>query len=75
MDVSPWTADTPSAFRSTLNGRCKEHGYKTHLVGKWHLGAARAEYMPMAHGFDTWLGTPSTHDHEALLGGTMVGIL
>lgn len=27
------------------------------LEGKWHLGQ-RAEYLPLNHGFDTYLGIP-----------------
>jgi arylsulfatase A-like enzyme len=34
----------------------KKAGYKTALIGKWHLGHGKMEYCPNNHGFDTFYG-------------------
>ena len=34
----------------------KDVGYQTKLVGKWHLGLARSEYLPFNRGFDYYYG-------------------
>jgi arylsulfatase A-like enzyme len=36
----------------------KNNGYRTALIGKWHLGY-KAEYSPNAHGFDYFFGFKS----------------
>jgi len=41
---------------TTLATRLKSVGYRTALIGKWHLGSARPEDLPMHHGFDRFTG-------------------
>src|SRR5688500_11910755 len=45
----------------TLAELLKTRGYATGMVGKWHLGHLPA-FLPMAQGFDSWLGLPYSHD-------------
>ncbi len=55
---------------TTLADGLKTRGYTTGIFGKWHLGnpnAANAmspDALPLAHGFDTWLGTNVSHDYD-----------
>ncbi|MFP4057320.1 MAG: sulfatase-like hydrolase/transferase [Candidatus Brocadiia bacterium] len=39
----------------TIAAALKDLGYRTALVGKWHLGVAQAA-QPHHHGFDEWFG-------------------
>ncbi|MFO0880622.1 MAG: sulfatase-like hydrolase/transferase [Gemmataceae bacterium] len=41
---------------TTLANRLKAAGYKTGLVGKWHLGHAEEKFLPQKRGFDEFFG-------------------
>ncbi|MDZ8117539.1 sulfatase-like hydrolase/transferase [Pontiella agarivorans] len=51
------------ASETTIATRLKKAGYKTGLVGKWHLGMSKVQH-PMNRGFDFFFGMPSGgHDY------------
>ncbi|XP_066269664.1 arylsulfatase B-like [Branchiostoma lanceolatum] len=59
MQHSVLMSDRPhglSLDEVTLPQVLKESGYATHLVGKWHLGHFKEEYLPTRRGFDTFYG-------------------
>jgi arylsulfatase A len=46
----------------TLPQSLKAAGYKTGMVGKWHLGYQQEKYLPVGKGFDYWFGLPYSND-------------
>ncbi len=42
----------------TIPEKLKEQGYKTAIIGKWHLGH-KDEFLPLNHGFDYFFGIPN----------------
>ncbi len=57
----------------TLADGLKQQGYATAMFGKWHLGTPNAkngfapESLPLAHGFNQWIGTNVSHDYQDAL--------
>lgn len=45
----------------TIAEALQEAGYATGCFGKWHLGHT-PEHLPLAHGFDAYLGIPYSND-------------
>ena len=47
----------------TLAEALKAKGYRTGILGKWHLGDA-PKFFPTRHGFDYWYGIPYSNDMQ-----------
>lgn len=54
--VRPWADHGLPVSEKTLPQILNESGYFTAICGKWHLGHARSELLPMARGFDHQYG-------------------
>ncbi len=51
--------DAKKGIRSaevTLAEALQDVGYKTAIIGKWHLGHGLPEFLPTRHGFDSFFG-------------------
>ncbi|KAA5825205.1 sulfatase [Algibacter amylolyticus] len=57
----PHSKDGMPASEITIAEMLKEKGYKTGMVGKWHLGH-QPEFLPTAQGFNMYYGIPYSND-------------
>ncbi|KAM7289691.1 arylsulfatase B-like [Ixodes scapularis] len=53
MPAEPWAVPLKYTF---MPQHLKRLGYRTHMIGKWHLGYYDSKYVPVNRGFDTFLG-------------------
>lgn len=67
--IGPESKPHLNPAETTLAEVLKARGYATGIFGKWHLGnpnksnGMSPDTLPLAHGFDTWLGTNVSHDY------------
>ena len=54
--IWPSQANALPKNETTIAAKLKESGYKTHIVGKWHVGFYRKEFIPTRRGFDSFYG-------------------
>ncbi len=54
--VTPHAAWGLPLAERTLADALKQAGYSTEIVGKWHLGEFKPEYLPLARGFEHHYG-------------------
>jgi len=50
----------------TIAEALKANGYKTGIVGKWHLGHHK-QYLPLQNGFDEYYGIPYSNDMQGVV--------
>ncbi len=76
--LGSWTVGPESerhihAREVTLADGLHQRGYATGMFGKWHLGTPNSKNgfdpaaLPLAHGFDQWIGTNVSHDYPAAM--------
>jgi arylsulfatase A-like enzyme len=60
--LSPSSEIALNPNEETMASLLKNKGYKTGMVGKWHLGQ-KAPFLPPSYGFNEFLGLPYSHDY------------
>ncbi|MCA9201338.1 MAG: sulfatase-like hydrolase/transferase, partial [Planctomycetales bacterium] len=67
--IGPGAKQHLRTAETTIAEGLKTRGYATGMFGKWHLGspnqknAMTPDALPLAHGFDAWIGTNVSHDY------------
>lgn len=59
--LAPWAKVALNPQEETIASLLKKNGYKTAMLGKWHLGS-QPPYFPTHYGFDSFYGLPYSHD-------------
>ena len=54
--VWPSQANALPKNETIIAEKLKENGYATHMIGKWHIGFYRREFIPTQRGFDSFFG-------------------
>lgn len=57
----PWSKVALNPEEETIAELLHDKGYKTGMVGKWHLGQ-KEPFLPLQQGFDEYLGLPYSND-------------
>ena len=57
----PWSKIALNPEEETIAELLRAKGYRTGIVGKWHLGQ-KEPFFPLQQGFDEWLGLPYSND-------------
>lgn len=67
--IGPGSKPHLKESETTLAEILKTKGYVTGMFGKWHMGSPNKgnkmspATLPLAHGFDSWIGTNVSHDY------------
>lgn len=61
LGMQTWVIQANEAFglgldQKLMSNYFQDAGYRTHLIGKWHLGFFQREYTPTYRGFDSFFG-------------------
>lgn len=59
--LMPWSDIALNPSEETIASLLKDNGYRTAMLGKWHLGS-KPPYLPVHYGFDSFYGIPYSHD-------------
>jgi arylsulfatase A-like enzyme len=59
-------AEGLDAFEVTMGQALQQRGYRTAMIGKWHLGdfTNAPQYHPLEHGFQSFYGVPHSNDMQ-----------